>query len=89
MMKSSSAITMKTTFLQLLSMSGQDHHFDMVVADRLNKLDVPGDRCEEAVKEAIDLLEQFYDKEVEARGGTLSAVALTDIMKRGIDALAV
>jgi len=82
-------ITLKTDFLQLLSMSGQDDYFDMVVADRLNKLQVPGDRCEEAVKEAVILLEQFYDKEVAARGGTLSAAALTDIMKRGIDSLAV
>jgi hypothetical protein len=83
------SIAISTSFLQLLSMSGQDDYFDMVIADRLNKMHVPvSERCE-GVREAITLLEKFYDREVAARGGTLSAAALTDIMERGISSLAV
>ena len=84
-----SCITLKTDILQLLSMSGQDDHFDAVVANRLNVLGVSSDDRVRGVGEAIALLEQFYDREVAARGGTISAAALTEIMKRGIDRLVV
>ena len=82
-----SSITLKTDLFQLIDMAGQGDHFDIVVADRLNKPDVSVADREKGVREAINLLGAFYDRDVEARGGTLSAATLTDIMKRGIDSL--
>lgn len=70
-------------------MSGQDNYFDTVVADRLNALSVSSRDREQGVVDALILLEKFYDKEVAARGGTLSAAALSDIMTRGIDLLSI